>query len=192
MSKKSAVCTVNDLTQVEHIVTRAHASGFVYGEISVIFPDNEGTRGRNGPEAFHDRVDSGSPLRLLAGFGALAIPGLGTFFAAGALREALKTAALGGLTGALVGAGIQASEAGIYQGRVSRGHFLVAIHSDEMEGIDRAKAILDDCGAGFISTVTDSGTTRYGGWTDEAFTPLPETELGGRWGNEAKAKGGVL
>ena len=52
----------------------------------------------------------GGGLGWLAGIGALAIPGLGPFIAAGPIMAALAGAgvggAVGGLTGALVGMGI--------------------------------------------------------------------------------------
>lgn len=176
MSNKSAIGIVEDLTQVEQIITRAHASGISYGAISVIFPDKEGSRdfppknGNGRPEIGPAVVDAGSTLRLLDGFGALTVPGIGPVIAAGPIRNALKIAALGGLAGALAWMGVQDYEAVIYQGRVIRGNFLVSIHSDDTDEIDRAKAIIEDCGAGDISTVTETGMTHHGIWREDVIT----------------------
>lgn len=176
MLKKSAIGIVEDLTQVEHIITRAHASGFTYGDISVIFPDRGGVRdslpqnGNGHSESDPTGVDAASSLRLLGGFGALTVPGVGPVIAAGPIRDALNVAALGGLAGALAWLGVQDYEAVIYQGRVIRGNFLVSIHSDDTGEIDRAKAIIEDCGAGDISTVTETGMTHHGIWREDVIT----------------------
>lgn len=176
MLMKSAIGIVEDLIQVEQIITRAHASGFTYGDISVIFPDREGTRdftpknGNGHPASDPIGVDATSALRLLGGFGTLAVPGIGPVIAAGPIRDALNVAALGGLAGALAWMGIQDYEAVIYQGRVIRGNFLVSIHSDDTGEIDRAKAIIEDCGAGDISTVTETGMTHHGIWREDVIT----------------------
>jgi hypothetical protein len=64
----------------------------------------------------------GGALRLLAGIGALAIPGVRPFIAAGPIMGALAGlgagAAVGGLIGALVGMGIPEYDAKRYEGRV--------------------------------------------------------------------------
>ena len=58
------------------------------------------------------------------GIGALAIPGVGPFIAAGPIMAALAGAgvgaAVGGLTGALVGMGIPEYEAKRYEGKSKR------------------------------------------------------------------------
>ena len=83
------------------------------------------------------------PLGLLAGIGALAIPGLGPFIAAGPIMAALAGmgvgAAAGGLIGALVGMGIPEYEAKRYEGRVKDGGILVSVHCDNSDWVDRAK-----------------------------------------------------
>ncbi len=66
------------------------------------------------------------------GIGALAIPGLGPFIAAGPIMAALAGAgvggAVGGLTGALIGMGIPEYEAKRYEGRVKDGGILLSVH----------------------------------------------------------------
>jgi len=66
----------------------------------------------------------GGTLGLLAGIGALAIPGLGPFIAAGPIMGALAgggaSGAVGGLVGALVEMGMAEFEAKRYEGRVKK------------------------------------------------------------------------
>jgi len=67
---------------------------------------------------------------LLIGLGALAIPGVGPFVAAGPLAAALAGAGVGAVTGGLIGAlvdlGIPDEEAQIYSDSVRHGNILVA------------------------------------------------------------------
>ena len=71
----------------------------------------------------------GGTIGLLAGIGALAIPGLGPFIAAGPIIAALSGGAIGagvgGLTGALIGMGIPEYEAKRYEGKVKEGGILI-------------------------------------------------------------------
>ena len=102
----------------------------------------------------------------LAGIGALAIPGLGPFIAAGPIMAALAGAgvggAVGGLTGALVGMGIPEYEAKRYEGRVKDGGILLSVHSDSSEETKRAKEILERTGAQDISSTGEArGDKRY-------------------------------
>src|SRR5205085_4399925 len=93
----------------------------------------------------------GGTLGWLAGIGALAIPGIGPFIAAGPIVATLAGAGaggvLGGLTGALVGMGIPEYEAKRYEGRVRSGGILMSVHCDDSDGAGRAKQILRDTGA---------------------------------------------
>jgi hypothetical protein len=89
---------------------------------------------------------SGGILGLLAGVGALAIPGIGPVIAGGVLASALAGTAIGaasgGLIGALVGAGIPEREAEVYAESVRRGGSMIMVHADGDEAVDRATAIL--------------------------------------------------
>ena len=72
---------------------------------------------------------------LLAGAGALAIPGIGPIVAAGpiaaVLTGAITGAGVGGLTGALVGIGIPKEEAEHYGNSVKEGKILVLVDEKE-------------------------------------------------------------
>jgi len=81
----------------------------------------------------------GGALGLLAGLGALAIPGVGPVIAAGPIMTALGSTALGaglgaatgGLIGGLVGLGVPQEEAGYYSEGVRRGGTLVTVSADD-------------------------------------------------------------
>src|SRR5205809_5372789 len=130
--------------QVEQGITSLLAAGFRNEDISVLFPDNAGTKdfahekGTKAPEGAAAGAGTGAAvggtLGLLAGIGAIAIPGLGPFIAAGPIMGALAGAGtggvVGGLIGALVGLGIPEYEAKRYEGMVREGGILMSVHCD--------------------------------------------------------------
>jgi hypothetical protein len=102
----------------------------------------------------------GGILGWLAGAGALMIPGLGLFVAAGPIMGLLSGigvgGVLGGLTGALVGLGTPEYEAKRYEGRIRKGGILLSIHCDDSDWVKSAKTILEQTGAEDISMTTES------------------------------------
>ncbi len=155
---------------VENGVDALKAAGFSNNDISVLFPQKEGTKdfahekSTKAPEGATTGAGTGAllggGLGWLVGIGALAIPGLGPFIAAGPIMAALAGAgvggAVGGLTGALVGMGIPEYEAKRYEGRVKDGGILLSVHSDTSEQIKRAKEILERTGAQDISSTGEA------------------------------------
>ena len=155
---------------VENAVDRLRQENFRNTDISVLFPENEVTKdfahkkSTKAPEGTAAGATSGAVigggLGWLAGIGALAIPGLGPFIAAGPIMAALAGAgvggAVGGLTGALVGMGIPEYEAKRYEGRVKDGGILLSVHSDSSEETKRAKEILQQTGAQDISSTGEA------------------------------------
>jgi hypothetical protein len=102
----------------------------------------------------------GGALGWLAGIGALAIPGLGPFIAAGPIVAALAGAGagsvVGGIAGALIGLGIPEYEAKRYEGRVKKGGILLSVHTDNSDWTARAKRILEQTGADDISSTGET------------------------------------
>jgi hypothetical protein len=102
----------------------------------------------------------GGALGLLAGFGALAIPGVSPLIAAGPIMSALAGVGVGGtvggLVGALIGMGIPEYEAQRYEGRVKEGGILVSVHCDSSPEVSRAKDILKATGADDIASAGES------------------------------------
>ena len=96
----------------------------------------------------------------MAGIGALAIPGLGPFIAAGPIMAALSGAAVGGtvggIAGTLAGLGIPEYEAKRYEGKVKGGSALISVHSENSDETARAKQIFTAAGASDVSTSTEA------------------------------------
>src|ERR1700722_6007538 len=151
--------------QAISIADQLKAAGFSENDISVLFPDKTGTRDfaheqhTKAPEGAATGAGSGAllggALGWMVGIGALAIPGLGPFIAAGPIMAALAGAAggaaAGGLTGALIGMGIPEYEAKRYEGKVKGGNILLSVHTEDGTERDRAKKILQSGGADDIS-----------------------------------------
>jgi hypothetical protein len=171
MAAKSVFCIAKSDLQAESIVMDLKSAGFANNDISVLFPDKTGTRdfaheqNTKAPEGAAAGAGTGGviggALGWLAGIGALAIPGLGPFIAAGPIMAALSGAAVGagvgGLTGALVGAGIPEYEAKRYEGKIRSGNILISVHADDGTQRRRAKEIFERAGAEDIS---DTGEAR--------------------------------
>jgi len=165
-------------TSVEMGVDRLKAAGFSNRDISVLFPQSAGSKdfahekGTKAPEGATAGAGTGlvlgGAMGWLLGVGALAIPGLGPFIAAGPIMAALAGAgvggAVGGITGALIGMGIPEYEAKRYEGRVKEGGILLSVHCDSSEWTKRAKQVLEHTGAQDVSSTgeasSDEPTTR--------------------------------
>lgn len=170
MASKSVFCLTRDEGQACRIVDDLKTAGFSNNDISVLLPDKAGTRdfahekGTKAPEGAITGAGTGGvvggALGWLAGIGALAIPGLGPFIAAGPIMAALSGAAVGatagGLIGALVGMGIPEYEAKRYEGRVKNGGILLSVHCENSDWTTRAKKILEATGAQDISSTSES------------------------------------
>jgi hypothetical protein len=153
-------------TVAEEAVDRMLAEGFRNEDISALLQDNVGTKdfahekATKAPEGTAAGAATGAAIGgtfgLLAGIGALAIPGLGPFIAAGPIMATLaglgSGGLVGGVVGALVGMGIPEYEAKRYEGRVKEGGILVSIHCDNSEWVSKAKDILKQTGAEDISS----------------------------------------
>src|SRR5437763_16885576 len=174
MSKSSVFCIAKSTSQTERIVEDLQSSGFDPSEISVLMPDTGGkhdfghVKATKAPEGATTGATAGGVtggvLGLLAGIGALAIPGVGPFIAAGPIMAALSGAAVGattgGLVGGLVGLGIPEVEAKRYAEKLEKGNYLIAVHTDESEDVDRAKKIFKTAGAEDISTVSEASAPK--------------------------------
>lgn len=159
------------LTSVEIGVDELKSVGFRNTDISVLFPESAGTRdfahekNTKAPEGAAagggTGVVIGGALGWLVGIGALAIPGIGPFIAAGPIMAALAGAGVGGtvggIAGALIGMGIPEYEAKRYEGQVKDGGILLSVHSDSSDWTKRAKEILKRTGAQDIASAGEAG-----------------------------------
>jgi hypothetical protein len=142
------------------------AQGFLDQDVSVLMADTETNKAfahqkhTKAPEGAATGVTTGGvvggAVGLLAGIGALAIPGVGPLIAAGPIMGALAGlgvgGAVGGLVGALVGAGIPEYEAKRYEGRVKNGGVLLSVHCNTSDEITSAKNLLKGTGAEDIAS----------------------------------------
>lgn len=107
----------------------------------------------------------GGSLGLLAGIGALAIPGLGPFIAAGPIMAALSGSAIGGsvglLIGALIGSGIPEYEAKKYEAGLKEGNILISVHTDNDEELKSVNEIMKKEGAKDISSTNEKTKNKY-------------------------------
>jgi len=174
-SKNKAVFGIYPSTsQAERAVDTLLRAGFANSAISVLLPDDTSTRDfahkkdTKAPEGTTTGVTAGGviggTLGVLAGIGAIAIPGVGPFIAAGPIMGGLAGlgvgGAVGGLIGALVGMGIPEYEAKRYEGRVKNGGVLLSVHCDTSEQIDRAKEMLKATGAEDISSAGEASAEK--------------------------------
>lgn len=176
MSKTSVFCITSSRFHAERIIARLHLAGFGYSEISVLMPETESghdighVKATKAPEGTATGAAAGGlaggVLGLLAGLGALAIPGVGPLIAAGPLLAALSGAAVGaatgGVVGGLIGLGIPEIEARIYEGKLKTGNYLLSVHAHGSEEIQRAKEIYGDEKAEDISTTAQSSVPEPG------------------------------
>lgn len=159
-----------DQLTAEDAIESLKDSGFRSTDISILFPDNQGTkdfgheRHTKAPEGALTGGGSGAviggALGWLVGIGALAIPGAGPFVAAGPLMGMLGGigvgTAIGGIAGALIGLGIPEYEAKRYEGRIRRGSILLSVHCDDGDWARRAKNILKETGAEDIAAAGEA------------------------------------
>jgi hypothetical protein len=170
-NKKTAVFGIYHSAELaEHAVDHLMRAGYPSQDISVLLPDQRSTRDfahekeTKAPEGTTAGVTTGGiiggTLGVLAGIGALAIPGLGPFIAAGPIMGGLAGlgvgGAVGGLIGALVGMGIPEYEAKRYEGRIKGGGVLLSVHCDTADDIARAKDVLKHTGAEDIASAGES------------------------------------
>jgi hypothetical protein len=171
MAKNTAVFGIYpNQDQLELGIDALRADGFRNTDISVLFPENAGTKdfahakATKAPEGATAGAGTGAvvggALGWLVGIGALAIPGVGPFIAAGPIVAALAGVgvggAVGGLTGGLVGLGMPEYEAKRYEGRIVKGGILLSVHADDAEWVKRAKAILEQSGAEDIASTGET------------------------------------
>ncbi|MBI3297150.1 MAG: DUF3341 domain-containing protein [Elusimicrobia bacterium] len=161
-------------TLVEGAIERLRSDGFDNASISVLFPENLGTRDlalekhTKAPEGTAAGAGSGAiiggTLGWLAGIGVLSLPGFGPLIAAGPIMAALAGlgvgGGVGGVLGALAGMGIPEYEAKRFTGRIREGGILLSVHCGDSHDVARAKDMLRLTGAQDIA-VSREATARH-------------------------------
>jgi len=168
--KASVYCTAKTATQAENIVLALKDAGFASDSISALMPDKRTTKDfahehhTKAPEGATTGgvagLGVGAAVGWLAGIGALAIPGVGPFIAAGPIMAALGGAAVGtaagGVIGGLVGMGIPEFEAKRYDAKIREGNILISVHTEDSKQRDAAKDIFKRFEADDISTGSEA------------------------------------
>jgi len=176
-------------TAVEEAVEHLRAAGFRSTDISVLFPENRGTKdfahekNTKAPEGTTTGVVSGGiaggVLGWLTSIGVLTIPGLGPLVVAGPILAALAGAGalgtVGGIIGALVGLGMPEYEAKRYEGRIREGGVLLSVHCDSTGWVRRAKEVLEQSGAQDIGSAGEKS-----GDFANTDKPMPRVQTAGR------------
>jgi hypothetical protein len=185
MSKKSVFCIATSRTQADQIVDQLKAGKFSNNDISVLFADRNTNRDfahEKNTKAPEDALAGagtggvvGGTLGWIAGIGALAIPGVGPFIAAGPIMAALSGitigATIGGIAGGLIGLGIPEIEARRYEGKIRKGNIVISVHTESSEEISRAKDIFTKAGAQDICTTGEASTPKDHKTTDRMARP---------------------
>ena len=167
---QSVLGIVHTRLEAENLVNALKSEGLLESNISVLFPDKDGQRdfahdaSSKAPEGAVTGASAGGilggTLGLLAGIGALAIPGVGPLIAAGPLMAALSGVAVGatvgGVSGGLIGMGIPEYEAKVYEGRVRDGNILLAVHCRNGDEMKVAEDAFKKYGASDIHRVDDA------------------------------------
>jgi hypothetical protein len=175
--------------QAIRIANDLRAAGFSENDISVLFPDKQGTRDfaheqhTKAPEGAVSGVVTGGiiggTLGWLVGIGSLAIPGLGPFIAAGPILAALGGVAAGGtaggIVGALIGMGIPEYEAKRYEGQIREGNILISVHTENSKELSRAKDIFRNVGA---KDIAYTGEESVNGRSQDASYGAPDRPSG--------------
>lgn len=167
---KAVLGIVGSETRAGIVIDELERRGFRKQDISVLMPDKNRARdfahetNTKAPEGAVVGASAGGlvggTIGLLAGIGALAIPGVGPLVAAGPILAALSGfaagASVGGLAGGLAGLGIPEIEARQYEGKVKDGNVLISVHADDNEWKRKAREVLSACGATDVVTVGET------------------------------------
>jgi uncharacterized membrane protein len=165
---------------VESALEVLREAGFSNADVSVLLPDEDdptaAAHATKAPEGLAAGATSGALIGgafgWLTGVGALAIPGLGPFIAAGPILATLAGigvgGAVGGLSGGLIGLGISEHEAKHFVGRIEQGAILLSVHCESLECIRKAREVLQRTGADHIASTLAAEAE-----TDTSHAPGP-------------------
>jgi hypothetical protein len=156
---------------VEYLVEK----GFADSAISVLLPDEKGTRvivhekHTKAPEGTTAGMIIGGLIggafALLIGLGVLAVPSLYPLVVAGPVIAALTGVGSGGIVGGIIGAlagmGIPEFEAKRYANAAKRGGVLLAAHCETKAEVAKAKQALRETGAKSVSARGEEGSTGH-------------------------------
>jgi uncharacterized membrane protein len=172
--KQAVLCIVPTEAQADRIVYALRSSGFNNADVSVVMPDQ--CAAKDVGHEKHSKAPEGATtggvtglvlggaLGWLAGVGALAIPGLGPFVAAGPIMATLGGAAVGGTSGgvigSLIGLGIPEIEAKQFETKLRDGNILLSVHTENGDEAKRVEEIFKAEGASDICKTSEEKVKR--------------------------------
>jgi hypothetical protein len=159
-----------DRASIESAITLLRGAGFRNSDVSMLMQETPGTTDlaheahTNAPEGATAGAAAGAVfggvMGWLIGIGALAIPGIGPFIAAGPIVAALAgmgaAGTAGGLIGALIGVGIPEYEAKRYEGRLRKGHLLLSVHCDDAKWARKATDLMKQAGGEDVASTAEA------------------------------------
>jgi hypothetical protein len=184
VSMEGVFCLASSRDLAIQIVDRVKTSGFSIGDISALFPEHESASDLAQEKSIHIHRRDETPVSQraawwtarrigFASIGALAIPGVGSFVAAGPIILALGDALVGGSGGiasALVAMGVNEVEARHYEARIRDGRILISVHAENPADIPLTQTIFREAGAECVCT-SDVASLGVGSVTDRAPGP---------------------
>lgn len=151
---KAVIAVFHDRDRAESALEDLKERGFER-DISLIARDSEGDQEGMGDQDLTEGAFTGGALGgiagLLAGTGALLIPGIGPIIAAGPIAATLTGVVAGGIAGSLVDYGIPEERGEYFEEQVRQGSILVALKADD-ERVDDAASVLRSHGAEDVET----------------------------------------
>lgn len=168
--KNAVFAIVSNAIQAEAVVDELRLAGFANHDVSVLFPDVEGTqefahaKSTKAPEGAVIGASAGGLLGGMAGWvlgiGTLTLPGVAPLIAAGPIFAALGGMAIGGaaggLSGALAGLGFPEYEAKLFAGKLQDGNILIAAHTENDRETRTARDIFERAGAHDIGITAEA------------------------------------
>jgi len=175
MSETTVFCTARSRVRTQTILVRLNLTGFLYSKMSVLKAGhnfNQDFRHEYTSIAGQDLnagLDSGGlaigVFGLLAGIGALSVPGIGPMVAAGPIMTAPNGVNIregtGGISGRLIWLGISEDDARIYENYLKAGYYLIAVQARNDEEVSRAKTIMESEGVINISMASQTDFSGY-------------------------------
>lgn len=148
---KTVIGVFRNRSDADRAVEELRQKGFGR-EVSLIARDDrQGGGGGTVAEGVVTGGTLGGLAGLLAGAGALAIPGVGPILAAGPIAGALTGAATGGLAGGLIDWGIPEERGRFYEQKVREGNLVAMVKSSDPK-VNEAADIMRRHGAQDVET----------------------------------------
>ncbi|MEJ6949771.1 hypothetical protein [Natronospora cellulosivora (SeqCode)] len=144
----------------EHALNQVRNAGITDDRISMVAKEdqvrnNNENEGGYAEQNLGDGAATGGAIGgiagLIAGAGALAIPGIGPIIAAGPIAAGLTGLAAGGIAGGLIDMGIPEERGDYYEGEVKKGKIVAAVEADE-DKVDDVSSVLRDNGASDVES----------------------------------------